>query len=86
MILQNLKINVFPVTILTRKLILKLLSRKNAGILNVASFAGKLPHPYFTVYSGTKAYNIIFTKSLKEEFPKLDIMVLNPSEVSTNMI
>ncbi len=88
--MDNIKINCIPATILTRKLINKLLERNNdknkkAGILNVASITGKKPHPYFHVYGATKAYIILFSECLKEEFPNLDVMVVNPSEVSSNM-
>ena len=64
-ILDNIKINTVPVTMISRKIIPQMLKRKKrSGVLNVASFAGKLPHPYFTVYSATKSYVINFTLSL----------------------
>ena len=40
---------------------------------------------YFSVYSSTKAYINFLTNCLAAENPNLDIMVLNPNEVSTNM-
>jgi short-subunit dehydrogenase len=58
---------------------------KKSGIINVASFAGELPCIYFNLYGATKAFLIHFTKGLKLEYPEIDIMALNPSEVSTNM-
>ena len=56
-----------------------------SAIINVGSFAGLIPTVCFPVYSATKSYINFFTKNLAAENPDLDIMVLNPNEVSTNM-
>lgn len=86
LLMDNITVNTIPVTMLTRKLIGKMLARKpRSGILNVASLAAKYPHPYYHVYSATKAYVIELSRVLRHEFPQLDVLVLNPSEVSTNM-
>lgn len=90
-IVDLLAINSLSLTLLTKKFLRGLKARQlrqkglKSGILNVASFAGELPCPYFAVYGATKAYVIHFTKCLKIENPELDIMALNPSEVSTQM-
>ena len=59
--------------------------KENSAILNVGSFAGVLPTLYFSVYSGTKAYINFLSKAIAAEHPEIDIMVLNPNEVSSNM-
>lgn len=41
--------------------------------------------PYFSLYSGTKAYVSKLTKNLALEIPEIDWLILNPSEVSTAM-
>jgi short-subunit dehydrogenase len=56
-----------------------------SAILNVGSFAGVLPTQYFSVYSGTKAYINFLSQAVAAEHPRIDIMVLNPNEVSSNM-
>jgi short-subunit dehydrogenase len=58
---------------------------KKSAVINIGSFAGVLPTSCFPVYSATKAYINFLTKNLSEEYPNIDIMVLNPNEVSTNM-
>ena len=58
---------------------------QKSAIINIGSFAGLIPTMYFSVYSATKSYINFFTKNLAAENPELDIMVLNPNEVSTNM-
>jgi 17beta-estradiol 17-dehydrogenase / very-long-chain 3-oxoacyl-CoA reductase len=62
LLLDNIIINTMPTTILCRKLVPKMLARKHhSGIINVASLAAKFPHPYYHVYSATKAYVVNLT-------------------------
>lgn len=44
-----------------------------------------MPTIYFSVYSATKAYINFLTKCIAEENKNIDIIVINPNEVSTNM-
>ena len=53
----------FP-TEITRALLPQLIERSPALILNVGSLAGELPAPYLSVYSGSKAYNKAWSRSL----------------------
>ena len=46
---------------------------------------GEIPVPFFDVYSASKAYVLRLTKCLAIDMPKVDWLVLNPSEVSTAM-
>ncbi|KAL4453181.1 hypothetical protein ABPG74_015412 [Tetrahymena malaccensis] len=90
-ILDHIKVNCLPMTFLCRQFIPLFKERlakqkKKSAILNVGSFAGVLPCIYFNVYGATKAYVNVFTRTLVSEFPEIDIMCLNPSEVSTPMI
>lgn len=90
-ILDLVKINILTTVVLTRHLIPSFVHKYKhykvkSAILNVGSFAGVLPCVYFNVYGGTKAFINVFTRTLASEYPYLDIMCLNPSEVSTPMI
>lgn len=53
--------------------------------MNIGSFAGLVPTMYFSVYSATKAYVNFLSRTIAAEHPAIDIMVLNPNEVQTNM-
>lgn len=60
-------INLRFTTHLTRSLLPILQKNTPSLIMNIGSFAGNLPSPYNTVYSGSKAYNLAWSKSLKAE-------------------
>jgi len=86
-----LTVNIFPQTLLTRKLIHQLLSRTKdnkfkSAVINVSSMAGTKPIPYDTLYSATKALNDFFSRALSIEFrQKIDFISLRPFWVSTPM-
>ncbi|MFN3691501.1 MAG: SDR family NAD(P)-dependent oxidoreductase [Fervidobacterium sp.] len=50
--------------------------RKNGGIINVASVAGFIPIPHFSVYAATKAYVYSFSMSLWAELKDKNVQVL----------
>jgi 17beta-estradiol 17-dehydrogenase / very-long-chain 3-oxoacyl-CoA reductase len=54
-------------THITRALLPILLRNTPSLVLNVGSFAGDIPTAYATVYSGAKAYNMAWSRSLKAE-------------------
>ena len=54
-------------THITRALLPILLRNTPSLVLNVGSIAGDIPTPYATVYSGAKAYNMAWSRSLKAE-------------------
>lgn len=56
----------FP-TEITRQLLPQLTRAKSALIINVGSAAGNFPTPYLSVYSGSKAYNNAWSRSLRAE-------------------
>mmetsp|Transcript_12332 Transcript_12332/g.10634 ORF Transcript_12332/g.10634 Transcript_12332/m.10634 type:complete len:277 (+) Transcript_12332:54-884(+) len=56
------------------------------GIINVASGAMVQYMAYYSTYSGTKAHVDMFTCSIADEYPDLDVMSLKPFDVSTKMI
>lgn len=54
-------------------------------IINIASRAGKIPHPGISVYCATKFGVRGFTQTLALEYPKLRIYAVNPDSTSTVM-
>ena len=88
---DNLKemtiVNTLPMVILSKKLIPPMLNRsKRSAIINVSSFAGSAPIPYYSVYSASKAYMDYLSQGLSYEVKrKVDIMSLMPLHVETRM-
>jgi uncharacterized protein len=82
---EMLVVNIVALTLLTRKLLPPMLSRKRGAILNVSSSAGFLPIPGFAVYAATKAYVNSFTEALRGELGGTGISVtaLCPGPVHT---
>ena len=65
-------------THITRALLPILLRNTPSLVLNVGSISGDIPTPYATVYSGAKAYNMAWSRSLKAEMSaeKKDVEVI----------
>ena len=80
-------VNTLPMVILSKKLIPTMLNRsKRSAVINVGSFAGTSPIPYFGVYSATKAFNDYFSQGLSYEMKKkIDILSLLPMYVETKL-
>lgn len=66
-------INAISLTQLT-KLCLPYTS-SGSRIIEIASSAGFMPQPYFSVYSATKSYVITFSRALREELKKQKVYV-----------
>ena len=81
-----IQVNIAALTELT-KIIYRQMLRRGAGrILNVASVAGFMPGPLFSVYYATKAYVLSFSKALAEEArgTGVGVTVLCPGPTVTN--
>ena len=65
--LEMIALNVTTLTLLTRRLLPGMRSRRRGGVLNVGSTAGFQPGPFMAVYYATKAYVVSFTEALAEE-------------------
>jgi 17beta-estradiol 17-dehydrogenase / very-long-chain 3-oxoacyl-CoA reductase len=67
----------FP-TQLTHALLPLLIKNKPSLIVNLSFFAALVPSPYVSVYSGSKAFNLAWSASLKTEMraEKIDIDIL----------
>jgi 17beta-estradiol 17-dehydrogenase / very-long-chain 3-oxoacyl-CoA reductase len=64
-----------------------MLKRKwRSAIINLSSIFGEINCPYHSVYSGTKRFLDVFSRSLAMEVSsKVDVMSLKPLMVTTPM-
>lgn len=65
--LALLDLNVVTLTVLTKRLLPRLLARGSGRILNVASTAAFTPGPYLAVYYASKAYVLSYSEALGYE-------------------
>ncbi|CAG8470307.1 6268_t:CDS:2 [Paraglomus brasilianum] len=65
-------------TLRITKMIVNVMAAKNRGlILNIGSFAGYVPSPYLSVYSGSKAFLSTWSQALGAELKPKGIVVQN---------
>ena len=86
--LNAIKVNTVPMTILSRRLIPSMLKRANrSGIINLSSVAAVLPSYIIPVYSATKAYVDTLSRMIDEDVrEKIDVISVRPDAVSTQML
>jgi short-subunit dehydrogenase len=70
-----LRLNCLAPVVLARELLPGMLSRGRGWVLNVSSMAGLLPAPYQAAYSGSKAFLLNFSESLREEAKPRGVVV-----------
>jgi short-subunit dehydrogenase len=82
---EVLLVNVFALTLLTRRLLPTLVAQKQSAILNVSSSAGFLPIPEAAIYAASKAYVTSFSEALRTELRHTSVTVtaLCPGPVNT---
>lgn len=83
---QNMiQLNIGAVVALTHMFIPKLRENQEAFILNVGSFASLMPIPYKSVYSASKSFVLMFSRTLQMELKEFQIHVscLCPGPTST---
>ena len=79
-------VNTIPISLFSHRLIQRFLKRnKKSAIINLSSSAIDVPYNGYHAYSASKAYDDYLSRCLSYEYPKLDIISLRPSEVSTPM-
>jgi short-subunit dehydrogenase len=92
--LENIKdtiiVNTYVQSFLTRALIAQLSKRavegRRSAIINISSNSADIQTPGCSLYSGTKAYNDLFSRSLAEEYEgKIDILSVKPSLVKSSL-
>ncbi len=70
-----IQVNCASPVALTRLLLPPMLARGRGWILNVASMAGIVPAPFQAGYAGTKAFNLNWSESLREEVAARGVVV-----------
>jgi short-subunit dehydrogenase len=64
---EEILLDVFALTRITRKYLPSMIERGDGKVLNIASTAGFLPGPFMSVYYACKAYVISFSQAVAEE-------------------
>lgn len=79
--------NITSVTKMTGIVLPGMAKRRGGVIINVASASGRIPTPFLTVYSATKAYMDFFSQAAQLEYKSKGIIIqsLNPYFVSTKL-
>ncbi|MCR5060268.1 MAG: SDR family NAD(P)-dependent oxidoreductase [Saccharofermentans sp.] len=79
-----LDVNCRALTLLTRAVIPYM--KAGSKIINIASSAGFLPQPGFTVYAASKSYVISFSRAIRQELKgkKITVTCVNPGPVETD--
>ncbi|HTL08821.1 MAG TPA: SDR family NAD(P)-dependent oxidoreductase, partial [Chitinophagaceae bacterium] len=82
---EMIELNIISLTTLTQLVIPDMLSKKEGGIINVASTGAFQPCPYVTTYCATKAYVLSFSEGIYGEFYKkgITITALCPGNTTT---
>ncbi|QTA38127.1 SDR family oxidoreductase [Thermosipho ferrireducens] len=73
---KMIETNIVALTELTYYFASKFVEKRRGGIINVASVAGYLPLPRFSVYAATKAFVYNFSMALWAELSKYNVHVL----------
>jgi uncharacterized protein len=68
-------VNIQSLTLLTRRLLPRMIESKCGGVLNVASVAAYQPGPYMAVYYASKSYVLSFSHALREELVSSGVTV-----------
>lgn len=71
----SIQLNVSALVTLTHGLLPLLTQQRQSYILNIASIAGFMPSPYFSVYAATKAFVVSFSRALRVELKKSGVVV-----------
>ncbi len=80
------EVNLFAAVDLTQRLVPGMVERGTGMVVNIASIASKVPLPWFTLYSASKAALEAFTRGLRMELHGTGVgaMVVCPGYVKTN--
>ena len=82
---EMMLVNIFALTVLTRRLLPRMITQRRGAVLNVSSSAGFLPIPGVAVYAASKAYVTSFSEGLRAELRGAGVSVtaLCPGPVHT---
>jgi len=84
---QLVQMNIRTMHEMTRIVLPLMVSNRKGAIINLSSFAGSVPTPLLSVYSGVKAYINYFSIALAHEYKKdgIDVQAVTPGLVVSNM-
>ncbi|KAK1350826.1 short chain dehydrogenase [Hamiltosporidium tvaerminnensis] len=84
---EMINVNIYNTFLLTQKVLISMMNRKNGVILNIGSFTGDMPCPVLSVYSSTKAMIRSWSESLHYEMRPYNVHVecINTGYVATKM-
>ena len=68
-------LNINSVNMMTKIVVNKMKTQKRGAIINISSGAGEFPSPLLSVYSSSKQYVTMFSRSLSKELEKYNILV-----------
>jgi NAD(P)-dependent dehydrogenase (short-subunit alcohol dehydrogenase family) len=85
---QVFETNYFGQVHLTRSVAQGMIKRKRGRIINIASLAGRIGHPFNAAYAASKHALIGFTKSIRVELAPfgIDVISIEPGYHKTEMI
>ena len=86
-IFKQLMVNIFPITVFTKLVVEKMLTReKRSAIINISSGGAVKYGPTLSVYCASKAYNMVFSEVISKEYQdKVDVLTVLCGSVKTNM-
>lgn len=80
------KMNVSLAVEVCRVFVPRMRSRERSAIVNVGSGMSVFPAPTLGIYPATKRYIELFTESLLKENGNIDVLLMTPLGVSTDMM
>ena len=82
-----INVNIVSMNNMTMIVLPQMVARKNGAVINIASVFGSIPGPLLAVYSSTKSYMDMFSRSLSKEYEHYGITIQSilPGPVVSNM-
>ncbi len=86
-VLETVEINLTPYAMLTRLVVSEMRKRgTRSGVVSISSGSGKPGFPLIPVYSATKGFGDVFSRSMAVEEEQIDFMSVLPFAVETKLI
>ncbi|KAI9139251.1 hypothetical protein BKA69DRAFT_1086821 [Paraphysoderma sedebokerense] len=70
-----INVNIIGTMRVTRMVAPKMVTARKGLIINIGSFAGLLPQPFLSVYSGSKSFLLTWSQALGKELAKDNVLV-----------
>lgn len=82
---KTIVINCWAMTFMTKILAKQMATRKRSAVITLSSMIGLYPAHHYNIYSASKAFSDMLSRSLSREYNNVDFLSVCPSEVSTPM-